>query len=77
MKHECDRLNQTIEGIKKQFPHYKNIAPPIELLSGKMYLTFTADKPHGIKMKQVDVAMLLSRCPLCGEKYEGGDEDGR
>ena len=70
MMHRCDKLSQVIEGIKKQFPEYENIAPPVEMFSGRMYLSFSANKPYRDKKKQVDVLVLLSKCPFCGEKYE-------
>jgi hypothetical protein len=67
-------LNQVIAGIKINYPDHENITPPLELLSGRMYLNFTADKPCKGKMKQVDVPVLLSKCPFCGEKYEDDKE---
>jgi hypothetical protein len=67
-------LKRIIDGIKKQYPEYENIISPIEMFSGRMYLSFTADKPCKGKMKQVDVPVLLSKCPFCGEKYEDDKE---
>jgi len=40
------------------------------MFSGRMYLSFSANKPYRDKKKQVDVLVLLSKCPFCGEKYE-------
>lgn len=70
MKHECEELKNIIQAIQKHYPDYENISPPVELLSGRMYLNFTADKPFRGKMKQVEIPVLLSKCPFCGEKYE-------
>jgi hypothetical protein len=70
LKHICDKLSQVIEAIKKQYPEYENIKPPIEMFSGRMYLSYTADKPFRGKKKQVCVPVLLSKCPFCGEKYK-------
>lgn len=67
---QCDCHKIIIDGIKKQYPEYQNIVPPIELLSGRIYSNFTADKPSRGKMKQVDVPVLLSKCPFCGRKYK-------
>lgn len=70
MKHECEGLKAVIQAIQKHFPEYENISPPIELLSGKLYLDFTADKPFRNKKVQAKIPVLLSKCPFCGEKYE-------
>ena len=75
LSHKCDGLKRVIEGIKKQYPEYENIAPPIEMFSGRIYLSFSADKPYRGKKKQVDVPVLLSKCPFCGEKYEGESDE--
>ncbi|OPX46345.1 hypothetical protein CLHUN_01610 [Ruminiclostridium hungatei] len=69
MKHECDGLKTVTQAIQKQFSDYENIEPPIELFSGQIYLNFTADKPFRGKKKQVEIPVLLSKCPFCGEKY--------
>ena len=72
---QCDCLKPIIDGIKKNYPDYQNIAPPLELFSGRIYLNFTADKPsRGGKMKQVNVPVLLSKCPICGKQYEDDKE---
>ena len=69
MKH-CECIGQVIEGIQKNYPEYEDITAPIELLSGRVYLNFTADKPFRGKKKRVEVPVLLSKCPFCGEKYQ-------
>ena len=66
----CDCIKKGKEAIQKQFPDYENISPPLEVLSGRLYLTFTADKPYRGKKKQVNIPVLLSKCPMCGEKYK-------
>lgn len=70
MKHECERTKQVMAGLKAACSDCENIAPPLELLSGKMYLTFTADRIVRGRKKQVEIPVLLSHCPFCGEKYD-------
>lgn len=74
MKHECEGLKRVIDGIKQNYPEHENIAPPMELLSGRIYLSFTAGKPFRGKKKQVEIPVLLSKCPFCGEKYKDEGE---
>lgn len=71
---QCDCVKKIIDGIKKQYPEYEGITPPVELLSGRIYLNFTADKPYRGKKKQVDIPVLLSKCPFCGKKYLDDEE---
>lgn len=73
MKHECERRKQLTEVIKRAYPDYENISAPIELLSGRMYLNFTANRTVRGKQKQIDIPVLLSHCPFCGEKYEAAE----
>lgn len=40
---------------------------PVELLSGRAYITFTA-RNNGKKDKEIPV--MLSKCPFCGKEYE-------
>jgi hypothetical protein len=70
MKHKCEQGQRLTEAIKKNYPDCENIAPPVEMLSGRMYLNFTADRIVRGKKKQIDIPVLLSHCPFCGEKYE-------
>jgi hypothetical protein len=39
---------------------------PVELLSGRAYITFTA-RNNGKKDKEIPV--MLSKCPFCGKEY--------
>lgn len=71
---QCDCVAQVIEGIKESYPGYEDITPPIELLSGKIYLNFTAEIPYRGKKKQVDIPILLSKCPFCGKPYVKEEE---
>lgn len=67
---QCDCLEQIVDGITKQHPEYENITSPVELLSGRVYLNFTAYRTVRGKRKQVDIPVLLSKCPFCGAEYK-------
>lgn len=54
--------------IKSTNENIDYVLPPIEMISGRAYVSFTV-KEKG-KKKESDVPMLLSRCPICGKKYE-------
>gem|GEM_PF-742575 len=41
---------------------------PVELLSGRAYLSFTVREAGKNKTKQMP--MMLSKCPICGQEYE-------
>jgi hypothetical protein len=41
---------------------------PVELLSGRAYITFTVRKIG--KKKEEKIPVMLSRCPFCGKEYE-------
>lgn len=71
---QCNCLTQIIDGIKKNYPEYEDVTAPVELLTGRIYLNFTADKPYRGKKKHVDIPVLLSKCPFCGEKYKDENE---
>ena len=45
---------------------FENVEAPVELLSGRLYLTFTGNK-KGQKKREIPV--LLSKCPFCGKEY--------
>lgn len=47
---------------------YENVKPPVEIISGRVYISFTAREPG--KKKEKEVPLLLSKCPFCGKKYE-------
>lgn len=59
-----------IYDIKKRLEEngYKHVQPPVEIISGRVYISFTATEPG--KTKEKEVPMLLSKCPFCGKKYE-------
>jgi len=46
---------------------FDEVDAPVELLSGRVYLTFIARR-NGKKDKEVPV--MLSKCPICGKEYE-------
>lgn len=66
----CDCVQKMIDGITEK--GFENVEAPIELLSGRLYLTFTGNKNGQKKTREIPV--LLSKCPLCGERYE--DKNG-
>lgn len=41
---------------------------PVELLSGRAYITFETQGKTEKKRKKIQV--MLSRCPFCGKEYE-------
>ena len=41
---------------------------PVELLSGRVYLSFTVRMKGKINTKQM--YLMLSKCPICGKEYE-------
>lgn len=63
----CRCLFEKAEQIK-EIGGYKEVFPPIEILSGRAYMMFTV-KEHG-KEKEKQVPMLLLKCPICGKAYE-------
>lgn len=66
----CDCVQKMIDYITEK--GFENVEAPIELLSGRLYLTFTGNKNGQKKTREIPV--LLPKCPLCGERYE--DENG-
>lgn len=62
----CDCMNEIMQRMKES-QGYKWIAPPMEMFSGKTYITFTVIEAGGKKRKEVP--LLLEKCPFCGEKY--------
>jgi hypothetical protein len=67
---KCNCTNNMIEQIQKLNPDIKNICPPKEFFSGRLYLNFTGERTVRGKEKKVDIPILLSKCPFCGEKYD-------
>lgn len=47
---------------------YEDIEAPVELLSGRLYLVFSARKKGKKGIKKIP--MVLSNCPICGKKYD-------
>lgn len=47
---------------------YESIFPPVEVLSGRAYLSFTVTEQG--KKKNKEIPLLLSKCPFCNEPYE-------
>ena len=64
----CDCMKEMVEKIKAKNENIDYIFPPIEMLSGRAYITFIA-KEKG-KKKENKMPVLLSKCPICGGKYE-------
>jgi len=69
---QCNCANEAAKKVAAAYSSYKNVFPPVELLSGRTYLNFTCEKvTKSGRMKQIEVPMLLTKCPFCGKKYEG------
>lgn len=49
---------------------FENVEAPIELLSGRLYLSFSGNKKGQKKKREIPV--LLSKCPFCGAEYGKG-----
>lgn len=70
----CNCMNEMVYKLKtmNEKIDYDYIFPPIEMFSGRAYITFIAKKKG--KKKEDKVPVLLSKCPLCGKKYEDKDD---
>lgn len=66
MNKTCACLYEKAEEMK-QVGGYEEVFPPIEMFSGRAYVTFTV-KEHG-KKKEKQVPMFLLKCPICGKPY--------
>jgi hypothetical protein len=67
---KCDCVKNMVEQIQKLNPDVANIYAPEEFCSGRLYLNFTGERTIRGKQKKVDIPILLSKCPFCGEKYD-------
>jgi len=47
---------------------------PVELLSGRAYLTFTVRRKGKTNTRQM--YLMLSKCPICGKEYENTETPG-
>lgn len=63
---KCDCLQNAISKMEQN--GFENIEPPLEILSGRLYLSFSGNK-KGQKRKR-EIPVLLSKCPFCGKEYE-------
>lgn len=61
----CDCVNK-VKGKLKEAGQFQEIDAPIDYCSGRVFLNFLAKTKDG---KEVDVPLLLSKCPWCGKKY--------
>lgn len=68
----CDCMKEMVDKLKVMNENIDYIFPPVEMLSGRAYITFTA-KEKG-KKKENKVPVLLSKCPFCSNKYETKEE---
>lgn len=59
----CNCINEVCQKLKEK-TGYESIEPPVEVCSGRLYLNFTSMTKDG---KEVNVPLLLSKCPWCGE----------
>ncbi|MDU7031307.1 hypothetical protein [uncultured Robinsoniella sp.] len=62
----CNCLKEKIKEMKEA-TGCKEITPPIDYLSGRLYLPFFGEKP-GVK-KKYEIPLLLEKCPFCGKAY--------
>ena len=63
---KCACLKNAIEKMEQN--GFENIEPPLEILSGRLYLSFGGNKKGQKKKREIPV--LLSKCPFCGKEYE-------
>lgn len=63
----CRCIYEMQDNLKEKFG-YESVSAPVEILSGRAYLSFTV-KEQG-KKKEKEIPLMLSKCPFCGEKYE-------
>lgn len=68
----CGCMNEMADKLKAMNENIDYILPPVEMLSGRAYITFIA-KEKG-KKKENKVPVLLSKCPFCGNKYEDKED---
>lgn len=47
---------------------FEEAEAPVELLSGRVYLSFTVRRKDKANTKQMYV--MLSKCPICGQEYK-------
>ena len=64
----CNCVQEMIDKITEK--GFENVEAPVELLSGRLYLTFTGYKKG--QKKQREIPVLLSKCPMCGKEYKEG-----
>lgn len=62
----CNCLEDKIKEMQ-EVTGYEEITPPIDYLSGRLYLPFFGKKP-GVKKKN-EIPLLLEKCPFCGKEY--------
>lgn len=68
---KCMCLTESIKNMEES--GFENIEPPLELLSGRLYLSFKGKK-KGMK-KEREIPVLLSKCPFCGKPYESEEQN--
>lgn len=61
----CNCLQNII--LKLEENGFDNIEPPLEVLSGRLYLSFSGNIKNQKKKREIPV--LLSKCPFCGKAY--------
>ncbi len=53
---------------------FEEAEAPVELLSGRVYLSFTVRRKGKANTKQMYV--MLSKCPICGQEYKNAETPG-
>lgn len=66
----CKCLQNAISKMEQN--GFENIEPPLEILSGRLYLSFSGNKKGQKKKREIPV--LLSKCPFCGKEYENKED---
>lgn len=68
----CNCIKEVEQKFKDNFG-YEEVDGPVELLSGRAFLSFEVREKGSKKTKQVP--MMLSKCPICGKPYEEVSEE--
>ena len=63
----CNCMNEKTKKLQELLGA-EDVTAPVEMLSGRAYLSF--DVKMADKKKSKSVPMLLSKCPFCGKLYE-------
>lgn len=65
----CDCMDKMAQQLKEKNLAYEYVLPPINLVTGRAYLQFTAGIKRDKNVKEVQIPIILSKCPFCGQPY--------